>query len=392
MRSAALLSSRNARFLLLLLVGSWLSPSQTTVRADAASGTYTGTLSMRGNYYWERSTRVIAPEVAASLASPHGVRVDASYLLDAITSASLATGVQDDVAFTEKRNEVQAGLGYEIDLGKQQLDFSARGRYSKEPDYLSRGVGFGAALSLNERNTVLHLTGYFVHDDVYRLERVAPTPGANRLVAREPVRRGDLDALSLGFAWDQVLNRTSTMTLGYDLAVLNGFQANAYRVVPRADGPPIPEQHPDDRLRHAAYVWLAHFFTTTRTTLRGGYRLYRDNWELLAHATDLRVHQEVGPNVELRLRYRHYTQSAAFFYRPGGNLRQDRYATADPKMTEFRDQTIGLRMRLSLDFLAFTALDFLNTAVLDWSVDYIFENTNRYGTGVIAQGGLGWSF
>ena len=61
-------------------------------------------------------------------------------------------------------------------------------------------------------------------------------------------------------------------------------------------------------------------------------------------------------------------------------------------MTAFHDQTAGLRLRVALDFLSFTALDFLRTAVLDWSVDYMFENTNRYGKGVIAQGGIGWAF
>lgn len=382
------------RLLLLAVASFWLAPialAPNVALADAASGTYTGSVLMRGNYYWERSTRVVAPEVAATIASPQGIRVDASYLLDAITSASQATGVQTDVAFTERRNEVQAGLGYEVDLGGQQIDLSARGRFSKEPDYRSRGVGFSAALSLDHRNTVVHLSGYFVHDDVYQLQRVSGE-GGRGLVARRPVSRGDLDALSLGLAWDQVLSRYATMTLGYDAAFIDGFQANAYRVVDIANGPPVPERHPDQRVRHAAYLWLAHFIPKTRSAVRAGYRVYRDSWEILAHTFDARFHQEIGPYVELRLRYRYYTQSSSEFFRVGGNLRDDPYATADPKMSQFRDQTLGLKMRLALDFLAFTALDVLRTAVLDWSVDYIFENTNRYGRGVVAQGGIGWTF
>jgi hypothetical protein len=201
-----------------------------------------------------------------------------------------------------------------------------------------------------------------------------------------------LNALSLGFAWDQVLSKSSTLTLGYDAALLDGFQANAYRTVAYADGGGVvPEKHPRQRTRHAGYVWLSHFFAATRTAIRAGYRLYRDNWQLLAHAPDLRVHQELGPFVELRLRYRYYTQSASEFYRKSGNLRSDEYVTADPKMSRFHDQTFGLKLRLSLDFLAFTALDVLRTAALDWNVEYVF-NTNRYGNGVIAQGGLAWSF
>jgi len=357
-------------------------------RGDAASGTYTGTLSLRGNYWFEKSTRVIAPSVAASLATPSGVRVEGSYLLDAITSASQATGVQDDVSFTEKRNEVQAGIGYELDLGGAQLDLSARGRYSKEPDYLSRGLGFGGALSLDQRNTVLHLNGYFIEDDVFRKERFGdPTRSAQS----RAVKVDDLRAISLGVAWDQVLSRTTTFTLGYDLALLNGYQANPYRTAKFADGGGAPERHPDARARHAGYVWLAHYLLESRTALRAGYRLYYDSWEVLAHAPEVRIHQELGQYFELRLRYRYYTQGGSYFFRQGGNLRRDRYVTDDPKMSKFHDQTMGMKLRVSLDFLAFTVLDPLRTAVLDWSVEYVF-NTNRYGDGVVAQGGLGWAF
>ena len=378
-------NSRSNRARLLALLGPlFLSLVCALARGDAASGTYTGSVAARGNYYWERSTRVVAPSIAASVATPVGVRVEASYLLDAITSASQATGVGDkDAAFTEKRNEVQAGTGYELDLGSAQLDLSARGRFSKEPDYLSRGLGFGAALSLDQRNTVLHLNGYYIEDDVYRKVRM---PGVARTKA------GDLRALSLGLGWDQVLSRATTFTLGYDLALLDGFLSNPYRMVPFADGGGgALERHPDSRVRHAGYVWAAHFVEASRTALRLGYRLYYDSWEVLAHAPEIRVHQEIGPHVELRLRYRYYTQSSSFFYRRQGNLQSDKYITRDPKMSDFHDQTLGMKLRLSLDFLGFTALDALRTAVLDWSFEYVF-NTNTYGNGVIAQGGLGWSF
>lgn len=59
-----------------------------TARADRASGTWTGSVETRGNYYWERSTRVVAPTVAVNLDSPDGVQLHADYLVDVITSAS----------------------------------------------------------------------------------------------------------------------------------------------------------------------------------------------------------------------------------------------------------------------------------------------------------------
>jgi len=108
------------------------------VRADESSGTWTGALELQGNYYWETSTRVLAPEMRVRLTSPEGTDVRLEYLVDAITSASLAAGVSADIRFTELRNQVTTGIGREFDLGDAQLRLDASGRISHEPDYLAQ--------------------------------------------------------------------------------------------------------------------------------------------------------------------------------------------------------------------------------------------------------------
>jgi hypothetical protein len=359
--------------------------------ADAVTGTFTGSASLRGNYYYERSTRVVAPALIMTLESPRGVRADATYLIDAITSASQATGVKSDVAFREIRHDVQGGLGYEIDLGNAQLDLSARGRMSREPDYHSRGFGFAAALSLDQRNTVLRLNGYFIDDSVYKVDRMAPASNPNELMAARAIFKGKLDTLSLGLAWDQVLSPLALLTLGYDLALLDGFTSNPYRIAVFQDGGGEPEHHPSQRLRHAVYGWLSHYVPATSSSLRLGYRLYHDDWNITAHAPEVRLYQEMGPYLELRLRYRYFVQGSSYFWRQGGNLRTDPYYTADPKMSPFTDQTFGFRLRLALSFLSRTPFHFFRTAVLDGSLEYMI-NTSRYGNGWISQAGLIWPF
>ncbi|MFM2417758.1 MAG: hypothetical protein RL385_2481 [Pseudomonadota bacterium] len=360
--------------------------------ADAVSGTTTGTLALRGNYYLERSTRVVAPAVSARIDTAQGVRVEGTYLVDAITSASQATGVASDVGFTEIRNDAQVGAGYEFDLGGAQLDVGLRGRMSKEPDYFSRGGGLTAALSLFERTTVLRFNGYFLHDDVARVERSAPANEPNKLVANHAVNVGTLNALSLGFALDRVLSRSTTLTVGFDEGLLYGFTSNAYRKVAYADGGGNPENHPRSRARHALYAQAAHFFAGTRTAIRAGYRIYKDSWDILAHATELRIHQELSQAHELRLRYRYYRQSSAYFYRAGRNVRTDEYITADPKMRPFHDHTIGGQVRLGLTALELSALSRLATASLDFSFDYIFSSNPGYRRGLMAQAGMVWPF
>ncbi len=374
----------------LVLASCLLLSGLTHARAEGADSVH-GVVGTRGNYYFENSTRVVAPAVNAALVMPSGVRVEGTYLLDAITSASQATGVQSDVGFTEIRNDVQAGLGYEIDFGLAQLDLSVGGRFSKEPDYRSRGLGFTGALSLLDRTTTFRSSAYWLHDEVSKIDRMAPSTDPENLMATDPVRKGTLKALSLGFALDQVLTPTTIATLGYDGGFLDGFQANVYRTARFQNGGAADEAHPRVRNRHAYYAWLAQYIMDSRSTVRVGYRLYKDNWDLLAHAPEIRFHQEIGRHAELRLRYRYYTQNSSFFWRKDGNLRADKYRTADPKMSAFHNQTLGMKMRLALAFLAFTPLDFARLAVLDFGVEYIF-NTNRFGKGVIGQGGLTWPF
>jgi hypothetical protein len=376
----------------------WVSLLVSGVSADAVTGTFTGSVAVRGNYYWERSTRVVAPAVTATLESPRGVRVDGTYLVDAITSASQATGVLTDVVFREIRNDVQGGVGYEFNLGKAQLDVSLRGRFSKEPDYRSRGFGFATALSFDQRNSVLRLNGYFVDDLVYAVSRSASTANAGGLVAARPDFKGKLDTLSLGLAWDQALTPLAWLSIGYDLAVMQGFTANPYRqvifqVVPGTGdtGGIVPEKHPDLRVRQALYGWFAHYVPATRSSVRAGYRVYRDSWDVTAHAPELRLYQELGPHLELRLRYRYYTQTASSFWRRGGNRSSDRYFTADPKMSPFLDHTMGGKLRLALGFLSHTPLHVFRAAVLDLSLEYMI-NTNRYGNAWISQGGMIWPF
>src|SRR5207253_10248862 len=63
------------------------------------------TLVLRGNYYRDRNTRVVQPalEIQKELAS--GTQLGAHYLLDALTSASVAAGLVRAQPFTELRNE-----------------------------------------------------------------------------------------------------------------------------------------------------------------------------------------------------------------------------------------------------------------------------------------------
>lgn len=355
-------------------------------RADETTGTWTGQLELQTNYYWETSTRVIAPSVRVRLTSPEGTDIQAEYLLDAITSASVATGLQADRRFTEVRNQASAGIGRELDLGEAQLRLDLSGRVSHEPDYLATGLTLSSQLALAQRCTVLGASLTYIHDDVGQIIRgEVETPLADR------GRVGQLEGVTLGLSLSQILTEWALASIGYDVVHNWGFLANPYRQV-AIGGVPRPEDHPDQRTRHSFYGRLATFVPPTRTSLQLLYRFYLDEWDVAALTPELRVYQELGDLLTVRLRYRYYAQTRSFFYAAPEMYGPDpAFVTADPKMSEFDSHLFGLHGRVALQFLEGTFLDFLHEGQFWLSVDYWLQ-TSRFGNGVIAQSALSVPF
>lgn len=357
--------------------------------ADESSGTWTGEVSIQGNYYWETSTRVVAPEVGLRLTSPDGTTITADYLVDAITSASIAAGVIEDIRFTEVRNQGTITLSRELDLGEAQLRLGAYGRISHEPDYLATGLGVNATLSLNQRSTLITASLGYIHDDVGAVLRGAssmmPMPGGGNLSNRG--RIGELEGVNTSLTLQQIILPNLWLSGTYDLVYTQGYLANVYRSV-MVQGVLTPEVHPGNRTRHALSGRLAYFFEPTRTAIHLMFRSYFDDWELGAVNPEVRLYQEIGDAVTLRARYRFYGQTRSFFWRPSEMFTSDDpFVTADPKMAAFASHLLGFRALVQLEFLAGTPLSFLSRGYFDVSFDYLWQGS-RFGDAVIAQSGL----
>ncbi len=341
--------------------------------ADEASGTWTGELEGRGNYYYERSTRVFVPTFKVTAEAPNGVHLSADYLVDVISSASIAqTGGGADGVFTELRHGIGASVGKEFDMGGAQLDLTVHGRYSTESDYESRVYGLSSALSWNEKTTTLTLNLNRVDDSVY----------SNVM----PKFEGRLYGLTSALSLSQVVTSRLILGVGYQLGYLEGFLANPYRralIGPR----PYAEKHPGERFRHNIEGSLAWFIPASNTTLSLAYRVYVDSWDIMAVTPEARIYQELGENFVLRARYRFYTQTRAYFYEsPRYPLGYTGYVSNDPKMAEFHSQQVGLKLEYRLAFLGGSFLDFARDAWLDLSVDRQFS-TASYGNNIIATVG-----
>src|SRR5688572_32236706 len=73
-----------------------------------------GTLSMRGVYYKERSTRVMQPMLDGMFEVGSRGLLNTHLLVDAITSASASSGAAEAEPFTERRYEAGAGYAHEL--------------------------------------------------------------------------------------------------------------------------------------------------------------------------------------------------------------------------------------------------------------------------------------
>lgn len=312
-------------------------------------------VTVRGQYYREPSTRVIQPVVAISSDVPGGIDVGAHYLLDAITSASAAAGPDGDNIFTEYRNE----SGIVVGKSWSRLRIGAAYKYSAESDYWSHTLALSATLRTWADTGTLALSAGLGRDQVGKR-----TPGnADQGTGCVPSSMATclLESFFGGVGYSQVFSPTFLVQGGYELAVLNGYQASPYRAVP----PFGDERVPRNRVRHALSARGAKYFPSTGTGIQLQYRYYWDvewdaadpfralrafaaadpqnPWQVRSHTVEGRVFQSIGRELELRFTARYYSQAPANLWcdqatNPGCYTGQQLFAdgpyrTADPKLT-----------------------------------------------------------
>jgi hypothetical protein len=284
-----------------------------------------GEVSVRGNYWRDRNTRVLNPTVDTHRTLPSGVDVGAHYVLDAITSASVAAGVTADEPFTELRHE--AGLRAEVPLSRR-VRLSGSYSYSSESDYWSHNAGLRLKLNLAKDNTSLTFGGDYGNNTA-----------AKRLGPTGYLLQGVMHSVHLVALGSQVLSRTLLGTLSYELTLQRGYLNNPYRPVFVGGERREVEKLPEERLRHVLAASLHGMVPVNGDTLRylvfrPALRFYADSWGVKALAPELAT--TIGlPPVELRLLVSYLGQFGADFYRTDGVCR-----TPHPDVPCYQDPVV----------------------------------------------------
>lgn len=280
-----------------------------TARAEQMPQNPSGEVVFRGNYWRDRNTRVLNPTADIRQELPSGVALQGRYMLDAITSASVAAGATTDRAFTELRHE--SGFGVEIPLPKKAR-LAASYTYSTESDYWSHSAGLRGKFSLFQDNTSLLLGLDYGHNTVGK--RLGPTGY---------LLQGRLQTVHAVILATQVLSRTALGTASYEITYADGYQNNPYRPIVVNGERREVEKLPMTRLRHVIALSLHGTLLTghegvPHVTLRPGLRVHADSWGLKALNPELATYVALGP-VEIRGLLGFYRQWATDFYRSDCN-------------------------------------------------------------------------
>jgi hypothetical protein len=327
-------------------------------------------ISVQGAYFREASNRIVQPMMEATKDLPQGFDVGGHFLVDAISSASIAQGALVDEVFQENRYEGSISAGRTND---RFLRIGGFLRYSTEPDYKSHTAGVSVSQEFWERTGTLNLNVAFTHDDI------EPPP---------PQSPKDLDQLFVGLAYTQALSPTTNAQLVYETFYQRGFIANVYIAHPNLGREKVPGR----RLRHAWAGRIAQYVPQAELAFQLHYRFYFDQegpfntgaWGMRAHTVETRLYKELGRDFELRLAYRYHRQFGGNFY---CNARPDNrgdvgcygmmptYHSFDPKFGDLDTDLVELRFTWDTRVLAGTSLDLFSPGAFNISYGYYFQNS-----------------
>jgi hypothetical protein len=265
---------------------------------------------------------VLTPSIAMGIENTSGASLNANYLVDMVSAASV-----DIVSTASSRwKEIRQAGSVTGDYKPHDFGVTVGGSFSREPDYLSYGAYATVTKDFDEKNWTTFFGYGFSHDIAGRCGNFGGcTPFT---VFSRPLERGSFNG-GVNF----VVDRESLASLTGDVIIENGDQSKPYRYVPMfsADiAPKIPngapidlvnkyrvaerplEQLPLSRRRLALTARYAHAFEGSVVRLEE--RLYDDSWGLVASSSDVRWIFDIGRRFALWPHARFHVQSEVSFW------------------------------------------------------------------------------
>jgi hypothetical protein len=260
------------------------------------------------NYY----LTVYYPSINVTKSIDKNTSINASYLVDAITSASMkmlmrvdgvasathnATGGADNTP-DELRHQLSLGFTRNI----SEITFNALGMYSIEHDYSSKTFASNLSIPFAKKNTTL-LLGYAGNWD-----KVFPQ-------TRFWTRDRNTTTINLGLS--QILSKTLIAQADFSFINISGYMLDGYQVVRIINGPTfmnLEPVEPDKWVRKSAGL-RTNIALSKLSTLQLGYRYYWDTWDIKSHTVEATYKTHLSDVVNMTLDLRQYFQTKAYFFK-----------------------------------------------------------------------------
>lgn len=262
---------------------------------------------------------VLTPALSGGAANAEaGTRVNADYLVDVVSAASVDIVSTASERWTELRHAGDLSLDYQ----PSDTGVTLSGGVSREPDFFSWSLGGALRTELDESQFTPTLGYSFSSDTAGR----SGTPYSVYALRLER-HTGQLGS-------EFVLNRSSRLALLFEVVFERGRQEKPYRYLPlftstnaeliragasvkevnalRLPGR-VSERLPTERERFALtgdWAWRGR-----GETLRINERLYTDSWGLDATTTDVSWARDLAPRFTLTPHTRLHFQSSVGFWR-----------------------------------------------------------------------------
>ncbi len=280
--------------------------------------------------------------------------VEGSLVLDSVSGATPRW--QSAVSSASVQREKRTAGDVKVTRYFERSSYAIGLSHSTENDYTSTALSLNGSWSTADNNTTWNI-GLATSDDV-----IKPTSGAVNNPPGTQRKRGS--ELLVGLT--QALSSTDLVQLNVTLNVGEGFYSDPYKLL---------DERPETRKQAAALARWNHHFEGDGSTLRSGYRYYRDSYGIKAHTFQFDWAKPLGDDLMVTPLVRYYSQNAARFYvapeldasgqiiiptvAPSGLI------SGDQRLSAFGAVTIGLKADYKL--------------TPDWSVDGKFEAYEQRG-------------
>jgi len=287
------------------------------------------------SYYGDTGNNlVIAPSVLLSKKLTDTYYLGANVGVDAITSATKKAAATPTPPPSGEEDEGEGGkYSYRVPLSlyltydKDNDTIIGGGYYSYETTYIGRSLFAAYTRRMNLNNTAFGIA-YSQSFDYWIPDRPLPTDNRSER--------------TLDLSFTQLLSPRQTVQFIFTSLRSEGFLAQPTDILITDTYPSgIYAKYPDNR-KGSAYAVRFITLLNDPTSLHLLYRYYRDDWHIQSDTVNLELYRDISPSVVLGVRYRYYTQSAAFFAKP-----LEAYAPSDPlvavnyRMYAFHSNTIG---------------------------------------------------